>query len=113
MPRGEDEGQPDALAALAEPSRRAILGLLCERERPVGELVERLALSQPAVSQHLKVLLEARLVTVRPEGRQRFYRASAAGLAQARDEVERYWLAALAQARREIEAKSQAKGRRR
>jgi DNA-binding transcriptional ArsR family regulator len=58
---------------LAEPARRQILDLLRERERPVGELVERLELSQPGVSKHLRVLRDAGLVSVRPEGQRRWY----------------------------------------
>ena len=62
-----------AYAALAEPHRRQILDLLREGERSVGDLVARLGLSQPGVSKHLRVLREAGLVAVRPEGRQRWY----------------------------------------
>ncbi|GII03576.1 ArsR/SmtB family transcription factor [Planobispora takensis] len=62
-----------AYAALAEPHRRQILDLLLDGERPAGELVEHLGLSQPGVSKHLKVLREAGLVAVRTEGRQRVY----------------------------------------
>jgi DNA-binding transcriptional ArsR family regulator len=62
-----------AYAALAEPSRRRILDLLRDGERSVNELVAQLTLSQPGVSKHLKVLREAGLVAVRPEGRQRLY----------------------------------------
>src|SRR5215210_2607372 len=62
-----------AYAALAEPHRREILDLLRAGERPVGDLVERLPLSQPGVSKHLKVLREAGLVAVRADGRQRVY----------------------------------------
>ena len=58
---------------LAEPARRRILELLRQRERPVGELVDRLDLSQPGVSKHLRVLREAGLVRVRPEGQRRVY----------------------------------------
>jgi DNA-binding transcriptional ArsR family regulator len=59
--------------ALSEPMRRRILELLRDGERGVGELVERLGLSQPGVSKHLRVLREAGLVSVRPEGRRRWY----------------------------------------
>lgn len=62
-----------AYTALAEPHRRQILDLLRGGERSVGELVARLRLSQPGVSKHLKVLREAGLVEVRPEGKQRLY----------------------------------------
>jgi DNA-binding transcriptional ArsR family regulator len=59
---------------LAEPRRREILDLLRERERPVGELVDRLALTQPTVSKHLKVLRGAGLVEVRQDAQRRWYR---------------------------------------
>jgi DNA-binding transcriptional ArsR family regulator len=64
---------PGAFAVLAEPSRRRILDLLRDRERSVGELVERVGLSQPGVSKHLRVLRDAGLVSIRPEGQRRWY----------------------------------------
>ncbi len=69
------------LLVLADPTRRAIMTLLAERERAAGELVAAFALSQPAISRHLRVLREAGLVRVRDEGRQRIYRLDAAPLA--------------------------------
>lgn len=66
-----------AIAVLAEPHRRQILDLLLEAERPVGELVEVTALSQPAISKHLRVLREAGLVAVRREAQRRIYRVRA------------------------------------
>jgi DNA-binding transcriptional ArsR family regulator len=63
-----------ALQVLAEPSRLAILELLRDGERPVGELVADLRLSQPAVSKHLRVLREAGLVEARVEAQRRLYR---------------------------------------
>jgi DNA-binding transcriptional ArsR family regulator len=59
---------------LAEANRRRILDLLRERERPVGDLVVALGISQPAVSKHLRVLREARVVDVRVDGARRVYR---------------------------------------
>jgi DNA-binding transcriptional ArsR family regulator len=59
---------------LAEESRRRILDALVEQERPVGELVDLLSLSQPAVSKHLKVLREAGLVEARTDAQRRIYR---------------------------------------
>jgi DNA-binding transcriptional ArsR family regulator len=59
---------------LAEPNRRRILDLLRAGERPVGDLVEELAVSQPAVSKHLRVLREGGLVEVRTEAQRRLYR---------------------------------------
>jgi DNA-binding transcriptional ArsR family regulator len=71
-----------AYTALAEPSRRRILDLLRSGERSVSDLVGRLNLSQPGVSKHLRVLREAGLVEVRPDGRQRWYRLRAQPLAE-------------------------------
>jgi DNA-binding transcriptional ArsR family regulator len=62
---------------VAEPNRRRILDLLCAAERPVGELVDALSLSQPAVSKHLRVLREAGLVEVRIDAQRRLYRLRA------------------------------------
>ena len=59
---------------LAEPNRRRILDLLQTSERPVGDLVERLDLSQPAVSKHLRILRDAGLVDVRADAQRRLYR---------------------------------------
>jgi DNA-binding transcriptional ArsR family regulator len=71
--------------ALAEPNRRRILEFLRGGERPVGELVSRLSVSQPAVSKHLRVLREAGLVTVRQDAQRRVYRVRPEPL-QAMDE---------------------------
>jgi DNA-binding transcriptional ArsR family regulator len=62
------------IEVLAEPSRRRILDALLEGEQPVHALVERLDISQPAVSKHLRVLRDAGLVAVRPDGQRRLYR---------------------------------------
>ncbi|HEX5782815.1 MAG TPA: metalloregulator ArsR/SmtB family transcription factor, partial [Solirubrobacteraceae bacterium] len=67
---------------LAEPTRRRILDLLREEERPVNDLVGRLELSQPGVSKHLKVLREAGLVEVRQDAQRRLYRVRAEPLAE-------------------------------
>jgi len=67
---------------LAEPRRREILDLLRAGERPVGELVEELRLSQPAVSKHLKVLRDAGLVEVRQDAQRRWYRLRLAPLVE-------------------------------
>lgn len=58
---------------LADPTRRRILNLLLESDRTVGELTERLAMSQPAASKHLRVLRDAGFVSVRPDGQRRVY----------------------------------------
>ena len=67
---------------LAEPRRREILDLLRTRERPVGELVARLELTQPTVSKHLRILREAGLVDVRHEAQRRIYRLNPQPLAE-------------------------------
>ncbi len=79
-----------AYAALAEPHRRQILDLLRDGERPVGELVKRLDLSQPGVSKHLKVLREAGLVVARTEGKQRVYALRPEPLAEVDQWLEPY-----------------------
>ena len=63
----------DAFEAIAEPNRRRILDLLRAGERPAGEVVEALAISQPGVSKHLRLLREAGLVRVRADGQRRLY----------------------------------------
>ena len=67
---------------VAEPTRRRILDLVRDRERSVGELVERLMLSQPGVSKHLRVLRDAGLVRVRHDAQRRWYRLDATPLAE-------------------------------
>jgi len=66
-----------AFEVLAEPNRRRILDLLRKGERPVNELVGALALSQPAVSKHLRVLRDAGMVSVRVDAQRRLYRVRA------------------------------------
>jgi DNA-binding transcriptional ArsR family regulator len=73
---------PTTFDVVAEPTRRRILDLLRERERPVGELVELLRISQPGVSKHLRALRDAGLVSVRVEAQRRWYRLRAAPLAE-------------------------------
>jgi DNA-binding transcriptional ArsR family regulator len=73
---------PGALEVLAEPSRRRILDLLREGERPVGDLVQSIGLTQPAVSKHLRILRAAGLVEVRPDAQRRLYRVRAEPLAE-------------------------------
>ena len=72
----------DVIEVISEPTRRRILDLLREDERPVGELVGALALSQPGVSKHLKVLRDAGLVEVRHDAQRRYYRVRAEALAE-------------------------------
>jgi DNA-binding transcriptional ArsR family regulator len=79
------------LDALGDPTRRRVLELLREGERTVRELTDELPVSQPAVSQHLRVLREAGLVDVRPAGTRRLYRVDRDGLGQVRAWVDSFW----------------------
>src|SRR3954467_11772760 len=72
--------EPSTFAVLAEPNRRRILDLLRDGERPVGELVDALAVSQPTVSKHLRVLRDAGLVASRTDAQRRLYRLEVAPL---------------------------------
>jgi DNA-binding transcriptional ArsR family regulator len=83
------------LDALGDPTRRAIFEALTRKAQAVGELAEALPVSRPAVSQHLKVLVEAGLLSVRRAGSRRIYTADPAGIARLRADVERYWRDAL------------------
>jgi len=83
-------------AALADPTRGAIVHLLVEGERSVGELAEQLPVSRPAVSKHLRVLEGAGVARVRAEGTRRLYSVDPRALAELRDELDRMWQRALA-----------------
>jgi DNA-binding transcriptional ArsR family regulator len=85
----------DGLAALGDPTRRAIFELVAQRPRAVVELAREMPVSRPAVSQHLRVLKEAGLVLDRPMGNRRIYTADPDGLAELRDYLERFWTTAL------------------
>ena len=82
----------DVFQAIADPTRRAILQLVADEERPVNVLAERFAgqMSRPAVSQHLRILRDAGLVTERRVGRERRYRLRATPLREVRDWVRQY-----------------------
>ncbi len=85
-----------ALDVLHDPTRRRVLELLRDGERSVRELTEGTTVTQPAVSQHLRVLREAGLVTVRPDGARRLYRVDPNGLNAVRAWVDSFWDNALA-----------------
>lgn len=84
-----------ALEAISHPGRREMLRLVLDGERTVNELAERVGVSQPAASQHLRVLREAGLVRGRVDGRRRLYRVDPEGLERLRSELDRYWGPAL------------------
>ena len=82
--------------ALGDPTRRAIFERLAERPRPVGELASELPVSRPAVSQHLKVLKDARLVIDQRAGTRRIYHVDPDGLSALRGYLDHFWDQALA-----------------
>lgn len=83
-------------AALGDPTRRAIVASLAERPRAVGELAAELPVTRPAVSQALKVLKDAGLVSERSVGTRRVYRLNPAAVAALRDQLDTFWSRALA-----------------
>ena len=83
------------MAALADPTRRAIFERLREGPRPVGELARDLPVSRPAVSQHLRVLKEAGLVSERKDGTRRLYRIEPEAVAEVRGYFDEFWSQAL------------------
>jgi DNA-binding transcriptional ArsR family regulator len=93
----------DGLAALADPTRRAIFDHLADHPRAVGELASEMPVSRPAVSQHLKVLKRAGLVTDEAAGTRRIYRLDPEGLATLRAQLDSYWNQALAAYRQVVE----------
>jgi DNA-binding transcriptional ArsR family regulator len=81
----------DGWAALGDPTRRAIFQKIADRPRAVGQLAGELPVSRPAVSQHLKVLKDARLVVDQRAGNRRIYRIDPAGLRTLRADLEEFW----------------------
>jgi DNA-binding transcriptional ArsR family regulator len=93
-----------ALRAIADPIRRKILALVWRNERTAGDIAARFEVSQPAISQHLKVLRETGLVGVRRVGTRRYYRADHAAMAGLRALLEAFWEERLAALKSELEA---------
>jgi len=103
-----------ALRAIVEPNRRKILRLVGEQELSAGRIAEHFDVTGPAISQHLRVLKEAGLVTERRDGTRRLYRARPEGLRELRAFLESFWdeqLASLKQAA-EREERRRRRGRR-
>jgi DNA-binding transcriptional ArsR family regulator len=84
-----------ALSALGDPTRRQIFERLAERPSAVGDLAARLPVTRPAVSQHLRVLKEAGLVSETPDGTRRIYQIDPRGIGLVRSWLDQYWTAAL------------------
>src|SRR5688572_8119245 len=100
-----------AMDALGDPTRRAVFELLRGGPRAVGEIAEQLPVSRPAVSQHLRVLKEAGLVTERKDGTRRLYRLDPDGLTALRTYVEGFWDDVLADFKRAAESTEQGRQR--
>src|SRR6266536_432644 len=102
-----------ALVALADPTRRRVFDELRAGPKLVGVIAAKLPVSRPAVSQHLKVLREARLVSERPDGTRRVYFIDAHGLVELRAWLDRLWDQSLAAFQAEVEREGASKGRER
>ena len=96
----------EALRAIANPRRRAMLELVWDGERTAGEIASGSGLSAPAASQHLKVLREAGLVRVRVDANRRLYRADADRIAEVRAALEAFWGDRLGRLRADLEGGS-------
>jgi DNA-binding transcriptional ArsR family regulator len=93
-----------ALKALADPTRRRILELVRDAERPAGEIAEHFAVTRTAVSQHLTVLRGAGLLAERRDRTRRLYRARPEGLAELRSYLDQFWGSALLSLKAAVEA---------
>jgi DNA-binding transcriptional ArsR family regulator len=91
-----NESHVESLAALSDPTRRAIFERVAERPQAVGELAAGLPVSRPAVSQHLKVLKGAGLVADTPDGARRVYRVDPTGIGALRTYLDQFWNRSLA-----------------
>jgi DNA-binding transcriptional ArsR family regulator len=101
---GAERAADEALKALAEPRRRAILRLVASDELAAGEIAAAFEVTRTAVSQHLTVLRNAGLLTERRDGTRRLYRARPEGLAGLRAFLDDMWASSLEEARRLVEA---------
>jgi|HubBroStandDraft_1064217.scaffolds.fasta_scaffold73653_3 DNA-binding transcriptional ArsR family regulator len=94
MKRPSRASSGDVFGAVDDPTRRRVLDLLTHGELPVRRIAAPFAMTRPAISQHLRILLRARLVQVRLDGRERYYRLRARPLREVYDWVahyERFW----------------------
>lgn len=101
-----------AARAIAEPRRRQILTLVRERELSAGEIAANFEVSRPAISQHLRVLYEAGLLSERRQGTSRLYRARPEGLAGLRDFMDEFWTDRLERLRLAAELEQQRRNNR-
>src|SRR6478672_1214865 len=96
-----------AIDAIAEPRRREILGLVRDRELAAGEIAAHFDVTRQAVSQHLRNLRDAGLVSERRDGTRRIYRARPEGLAELRAFLDEFWSERLDSLKREVEAEQE------
>jgi DNA-binding transcriptional ArsR family regulator len=101
----------NAFAALSDPTRRAVFERLLDGSQPVGRIAKGMPVSRPAVSQHLKVLKEAGLVTDRAEGTRRVYSIDPQGLGVLRRYLDQFWDQALGAFAAEVEKDSGQEGK--
>jgi DNA-binding transcriptional ArsR family regulator len=101
---GSEQATDEALKAIAEPRRRAILRLVADDELAAGEIAAAFDVTRTAVSQHLTVLKNAGLLTERRDGTRRLYRARPEGLDGLREFLDEMWAASLDAARQIVEA---------
>jgi DNA-binding transcriptional ArsR family regulator len=108
MPRARpDTPAADRMAVLADPMRRAIFEMLADGPRSVGEIADRLPVTRPAVSQHLRALSHVGLVTHESIGTRHLYRVEPERIAEVRDYLDRLWQKALANLKSRIEKPNQ------
>ena len=100
------------LDALGDATRRAIVMRLLDGPKPVGELARGFPMSRPAISQHLRVLKDAKLVVDRPAGTRRLYEIDPAGFETLRAYLDQFWTHALAAFKKKVEAPPSKSGRR-
>ena len=93
----------DVFHVLAEPRRRDVLALVAQRERTAGEIAAQFDVTRQAISQHLRILLEAGLISERREGTRRWYRARPEGLEDVRTYLDAMWPGALGRLKRTAE----------
>jgi len=93
----------DPFRAVADPTRRAVLEYLLDKPHNVNELADYFDVSRPAISKHLRILKDARVVRERREGRNRIYELNPAGLNALREYFDRFWAQALDAFKQEVE----------
>ena len=101
----------DIFQVLAEPRRRDVLALVADQERTAGEIAERFDVTRQAISQHLRILLEAGLISERRDGTRRWYRARPEGLEDVRAYVAAMWPDSLGRLKRAAEREHASGGR--